>query len=703
MRSRKLKHGVCMLNSIGKTLFLLLVILSAIGTKNLYAQEASSIFDEGVDTTIRAEDIGDDVRMWAQNTAIQLTKALRKVKQLSSDQKRKFLEEAIQESVEEAQTQRELLLMRFALNRALAINKFFDDTSSELAYQFVLIPSIKEAIALYNEADLPYLNANQDREIPTQEIGVPPYAAFTRANMHYLLNISNIHPSYKTQFELLRLSIVWMVNDILRSPQAKRNSTNANIILDLKKIYSKYENTPESDITYTLNNSLRAEILEAYKTLVVESNAAKIPAFMVYSAPNHPHENIEIAAPKPKEENSLLTRMLAMKKDAKEYSATRYGYFNTGIGGGTYTQTSDNEEKTQGMIALQFKVFHYETPEAGQEAYGAKGDFIRVGTEFPRQNIEILGAKWAWPVSDHLALGPYIRILKRTRDNTRLTEDTRWLNAGINWQIQPFDSKKLTINIATYYVPDPKWGAVTLKHFTMGDVSEGWRNDLAAREAQYQDEWTQQIQSSQQRATQLQGVGYRRYTDEQGREWIDVPGAGRENDHKILTDGDRNTLISQENMFERRRRAFVVEADARLVGSFKRYNDIALTLGGYYENMMMEDFKRNLPQTNAQIYKTRFENHGLHGTLEFRLWDSERKGINHYWDRPTYSYRDEEYTWSAPDYDKKDVTFGPTLVISYDMDDNQIGKNFVSYFNADRAKDIPSQTEVLQVYITFDW
>src|SRR3989344_2325969 len=98
---------------------------------------------------------------------------------------------------------------------------------------------------------------------------------------------------------------------------------------------------------------------------------------MVYSAPNHPHENIEIAAPKPKEENSLLTRMLAMKKDAKEYSATRYGYFN----------------------------------------------------------------------------------------------------AGINWQIQPFDSKKLTINIATYYVPDPKWGAVTLKHFTMGDVSEGWRND----------------------------------------------------------------------------------------------------------------------------------------------------------------------------------------------------------------------------------
>src|SRR3989338_3599666 len=108
MRSRKLKHGVCMLNSIGKTLFLLLVILSAICTKNLYAQEASSIFDEGVDTTIRAEDIGDDVRMWAQNTAIQLTKALRKVKQLSSDQKRKFLEEAIQESVEEAQTQKKL-------------------------------------------------------------------------------------------------------------------------------------------------------------------------------------------------------------------------------------------------------------------------------------------------------------------------------------------------------------------------------------------------------------------------------------------------------------------------------------------------------------------------------------------------------------------------------------------------------------------
>ena len=47
---------------MNKNIFILFfVILSAIGTKNLYAQD--SIFDEGVDTTIRAEDIGDDVRL----------------------------------------------------------------------------------------------------------------------------------------------------------------------------------------------------------------------------------------------------------------------------------------------------------------------------------------------------------------------------------------------------------------------------------------------------------------------------------------------------------------------------------------------------------------------------------------------------------------------------------------------------------------
>ena len=87
-----------MLNSIGKTLFLLLVILSAIGTKNLYAQEASSIFDEGVDTTIRAEDIGDDVRMWAQNTALKLKEVLIDIKKLKPQEKRKELTRVIQES-----------------------------------------------------------------------------------------------------------------------------------------------------------------------------------------------------------------------------------------------------------------------------------------------------------------------------------------------------------------------------------------------------------------------------------------------------------------------------------------------------------------------------------------------------------------------------------------------------------------------------
>src|SRR3989338_3025372 len=163
--SPKPNNGVCMFNLVGKTLLLLViaVILSAIGTKNLYAQEASSIFDEGVDTTIRAEDIGDDVRMWAQNTALKLTKALEDIKSLSIPEKKEALVSVIQESVTEAQDKRELLLMRFMLNRALKLNEFYQNQSDALVLNYVLLPAVKKAILLYEESDLPFLEANKDK------------------------------------------------------------------------------------------------------------------------------------------------------------------------------------------------------------------------------------------------------------------------------------------------------------------------------------------------------------------------------------------------------------------------------------------------------------------------------------------------------------------------------------------------------------
>src|SRR3989338_6067990 len=107
-----------------KTLLVLVsvFVLVSFFSPSLYAKASEelpsvSAFEEGADESISPEDIGDDVRQWAQNTALKLQKLLTELKELLSPaEKRALLVKTIQESVLEAQNHKELLLMRFCLN-----------------------------------------------------------------------------------------------------------------------------------------------------------------------------------------------------------------------------------------------------------------------------------------------------------------------------------------------------------------------------------------------------------------------------------------------------------------------------------------------------------------------------------------------------------------------------------------------------------
>ncbi|MBI3016663.1 MAG: hypothetical protein HYY62_01480, partial [Deltaproteobacteria bacterium] len=264
---------------------ILLVFMSLLllGIPFLYAQTseelpATSIFAEGVDESISSEDIGEDVRQWAQNTALKLQKLLTELKELLSPaEKRALLVKTIQESVLEAQNHRELLLMRFCLNRALALDELFGEENT-LAVQQVLLPAVREAIFLYEKADLPFLNANQDKA--QEEIEPPLHAAFTKASIGYLLNSSNLNKSLLNQFLILKYSIVWVAKDLLRSPQTKRNPVNSALILDLQKIFEEVKDTALEQITYKLNNRMRKALLSAQEKIVIEVSGRDILPFL---------------------------------------------------------------------------------------------------------------------------------------------------------------------------------------------------------------------------------------------------------------------------------------------------------------------------------------------------------------------------------------------------------------------------------------
>ena len=253
-------------------LFLILLLIPAFAgmtCTNLFAQSAEeSIFDEGAETVITPQDIGEDVKLWAQNTALKLKRILQRIKKLTIAEKRAALHQAIEESVTEAQGHRELLLMRFCLNRALKLESFFTAQDDALSVNYILLPAVKQAILLYEKADLPFLEANRDK--PQGEIEPPPYASFTKANIGYFLTLVNMNKTLQSQFEILKLSVVWVAKDILRSPQTNRNPTNANLILELQSLFEELQNTPPQDVTFHLNNKIKTILLEARNTIAEE-------------------------------------------------------------------------------------------------------------------------------------------------------------------------------------------------------------------------------------------------------------------------------------------------------------------------------------------------------------------------------------------------------------------------------------------------
>ncbi len=296
---------------MNKIIFLTFCILS-ISFSSVFSQEVTppSIFDEGVDTTINPEDIGDDVRQWAQNTALKFRELLKQLKKIDMANKRIFLINAITESVREAQNTKELLLMRFSLNRALRLEQTFQGQDDALAVNYVLLPAVKQAMTLYEQADLPYLEANQGK--PEGEIIPPYYANFTKYNVGFLLVTSIMNKTLEGQFEILKLAIAWMAKDLLRSPESKRNPTNARIIVNLELLDHSLKDIQCP--TQSLNNMIRSTLLDSAHQIVPEANSKPTPAIVVAPEPPPPPVPVEVSKPVNRSEKKKIFEIVTATK-----------------------------------------------------------------------------------------------------------------------------------------------------------------------------------------------------------------------------------------------------------------------------------------------------------------------------------------------------------------------------------------------------
>ena len=244
-------------------------------------------FNEGVDHEISQRDLPPETKEWAKNTALKLREVLTTFRNVSPQDRRAYLVKVVQDSIQEAKHTRELLLMRFTLNRTLDLDHLFDGEPDELSISYVLLPAMKKAIRLYELEDLPYLTATENK--PESEILPPAYAAYAKSNIGDYLTAANLNQTPEGQFKVLRSAVIWMANDILRSPEARAFAGNNQAFIELKELDDRMKIICPENATFQDLNHAKQELLNISKKIVPESRSKIL-------IPNH---TLSVEAPTP--------------------------------------------------------------------------------------------------------------------------------------------------------------------------------------------------------------------------------------------------------------------------------------------------------------------------------------------------------------------------------------------------------------------
>ena len=155
-----------------------------------------------------------------------------------------------------------------------------------------------------------------------------------------------------------------MINDLLRSPEAKRNATNARLILKLQQKYEEAKNIAQPPTQIT-NNALRQLILEAYNTLIVEK----------ISLPKNP--------PQPPQEKLIFTSVM------KSHDTERRRTWLSFSPDGQYVMRTDDHNSTGWSSISAYSLSQENAPLDNKKVirdvaclttqFSPNGEFIGVG------------------------------------------------------------------------------------------------------------------------------------------------------------------------------------------------------------------------------------------------------------------------------------------------------------------------------------
>lgn len=195
------------------------------------------VLEEGVQRTLTAEQIAD-LLPWAKDSKNFLNDMLDNIQGLSAEDKIDRLIEGIKTVVNESAPKNSELLMRYTLNRALAINEIINrETSKDVVGTAdikirVLILSVKMAIKYY--------------DIDMQTLTKRTAAPFMTFGLDYFQFLNNINKSIfdaSAEYKIQRTSLEWLQWDLYR------DLNNAKFAPQIVKINNSLKLLPVSKLS----------------------------------------------------------------------------------------------------------------------------------------------------------------------------------------------------------------------------------------------------------------------------------------------------------------------------------------------------------------------------------------------------------------------------------------------------------------------
>ena len=444
---------------------------------------AESPLDEGVYTEIRPEDISDDLRLWAKDTKMQLERELKMIQKLSTTERKERLLSVIQSAIDDAQGLRDLLLMRFKLNRANYLAKIFETHSDDFVLDYILVPAAKQAMDLYEQADRPFLES-ATRQEPNELLLIPPYAAFTKADISQMLLLSELHQDITQRFEILRYAIIWVARDMLQSQKLRREPQNAGLITQLEALYLEMEAITPDAITPGLNSRLRDALEETRNKMLTEETKIKFLTLPQAISPEegarllqesfqriqshaaHQNNHTDLS-PSLWERSTIWAsrsffHIQEIPESGHDYYDERFvlkgiSWFQIGYGFIKQESFNKEEKNTHAAPHLRMRVFTSGDGYIGTRVKGIDFNIDQGNQENSRIRLDVLSiqAPKVTLFSDKLHLGPSFQLLSYEEDGSYQLETLRLLEVGFTATIGELKNEDTShqLHLNAYYTP----------------------------------------------------------------------------------------------------------------------------------------------------------------------------------------------------------------------------------------------------------